>query len=108
MNFARMRECSGARLRAAPLFGLQLARGPDHNSAVLQVVYPALEHKVRNVTHSYSVEHGEEVRICTPQHLRMLGAPAAPVRHRLCAAQHKITPMQDRAPLALQPWPARA
>ena len=28
----------------------------------VQVVYPALECKVQNVTHSYSVEHGEEVR----------------------------------------------
>lgn len=27
----------------------------------MQVVYPAVEYKVPNVTHSYSVEHGEEV-----------------------------------------------
>ena len=29
--------------------------------ALSQVVYPALEQKVSNVTHSYTVEHGEEV-----------------------------------------------
>lgn len=27
----------------------------------LQIVYPALEYKVQNVTQPYSVEHGEEV-----------------------------------------------
>lgn len=27
----------------------------------MQIVYPAVEYKVPNVTHSYSVEHGEEV-----------------------------------------------
>ena len=29
---------------------------------VLQVVYPALDLKVKNVTHAYSVEHEDEVR----------------------------------------------
>lgn len=28
-----------------------------------QIVYPAVEYKVQNVTHSYSVEHGEEVSL---------------------------------------------
>ncbi len=32
------------------------------SSAVLQVVYPALELKVKNVTHAYSIEHEDEVR----------------------------------------------
>lgn len=30
-------------------------------AARMQIVYPAVEYKVQNVTHSYSVEHGEEV-----------------------------------------------
>jgi hypothetical protein len=30
---------------------------------MLQVVYPALNLKVKNVTHAYSVEHEDEVRL---------------------------------------------
>ena len=32
-----------------------------HASPILQVVYPALDLKVKNVTHAYSVEHEDEV-----------------------------------------------
>lgn len=34
--------------------------------SVAQVVYPALDSKVRNVTVAYTVEHEDEVRILLP------------------------------------------
>ena len=34
-------------------------------AVTLQVVYPALDLKVKNVTHAYSVEHEDEVSYCS-------------------------------------------
>ena len=41
-----------------------LVRTPVESAITLQVVYPALDLKVKNVTHAYSVEHEDEVCYC--------------------------------------------
>jgi hypothetical protein len=55
--------------RIAQLAGIACLTEADQVGGSLQVVYPALDAKVKNVTVAYSVEHQDEVRKADPSTL---------------------------------------